>query len=167
MESKETSLIRKLSLVVQGAISPCIEIRKLLGDSEEKVEQHPAIIDARAALKAAEEYLSSTKRYSSNLKLQHTERGFAFVNFTDSNGIKCSLQESSSQNPAIWLGADDIGLKEFIAFRQPNAWESRPEFDKDDPSHHFIANNRMHLRPEVVKELLPLLHKFVEEGEIE
>jgi hypothetical protein len=81
-----------------------------------------------------------------------TPRGFRYVVFTDKAGVTCSLQESSSADePAIWFGADTIGLKEFVAYRQPSAWEDRPEFDAGNEQHHYIANTRMHLNQEQVK----------------
>lgn len=101
------------------------------------------------------------------IKIKKTERGFAFLNFKDKNGVECSIQQSSlATDECIWFGADKIGLKEFVAHRQPNAWEDKPEVDENSISHHFIANNRMHLTRKQVAKLLPILQKFVDTGNL-
>ena len=44
----------------------------------------------------------------SNIFGKMNERGFSYYEFTDADGIKCSLQESSlATEPAVWLGDDD------------------------------------------------------------
>jgi len=94
-----------------------------------------------------------------------TARGFGIYTFTDNNGNESSIQESSSAIEAkIWVGCSDIGLKEFVAGRQPSAWEDITLDDTMD--HHWVANNRMHLTQKQVEEMLPILQKFVETGEI-
>jgi hypothetical protein len=98
-------------------------------------------------------------------KLKTTSRGFNFREFTDRSGIKCSIQKSSlADEDAIWLGADEIGLKEFVAYRQPNAWEDVNL--EQTQSHHYVANNQMHLTRQQVKKLLPILTYFVEAGDL-
>jgi hypothetical protein len=93
-----------------------------------------------------------------------TERGFDLYNFTDRNGVEFSLQKSSiATEDSIWLGADKIGVKEFTAFQ---GWKDRSEFDDTTLEHHYVANNRMHLTQDQVKELLPILQRFAETGEI-
>ena len=92
--------------------------------------------------------------------LEKTLRGFDFAKFTDRNGHQCSVQKSSiATEDCIWLGADKIGLKEFTASA---GWIERNEFDGGS----FIANNRMHLTREQVAELLPILQRFVDTGEL-
>lgn len=86
---------------------------------------------------------------------QFTERGFELHSFTDSNGIECSLQKSSSIEDRIWVGANEIGLKKLDI----NGWV---ELDTKD----CIANTRMHLTQKQVKELLPYLKRFVKTGNI-
>jgi len=66
-------------------------------------------------------------------------------------------------NACIWLGANEIGMQEFKA---GSGWVQRPEFDESSISHHFIANNRMHLTRQQVKKILPILQQFCETGEI-
>lgn len=77
------------------------------------------------------------------MKRTTTHRGFAYNEFEDVSGTKCSLQKSSSVcEDRIWLGANEIGLQEFVAYRDP-AWQ-RVELENTQ-RHHYIANNRMHL----------------------
>jgi hypothetical protein len=101
------------------------------------------------------------------MELTKTNRGFPLGTFTDRNGIGCSIQKSSiATEDCIWLGADTVGLKEFVAYRDP-AWKDLVEFDQSTVTHSYIANNRMHLSRDQVAELLPLLQRFVETGEID
>lgn len=96
------------------------------------------------------------------MRKRKTARGFSSIEFKDVYDVKCSIQESSSGIKAcIWIGADDIGLKEFKA---GEGWKDI-EFEQS-VSHHFIANNRMHLSQKEVKKLIPILQKFVDTGSI-
>lgn len=98
------------------------------------------------------------------MKRKTTGRGFALYSFKDSKGVKCSVQKSSSaMRDCIWLGADDIGLQEFIAFRNP-AWQE-VELERS-LEHHYVANNRMHLTQKQVKALLPILKEFAKTGDL-
>jgi hypothetical protein len=80
-----------------------------------------------------------------------TARGFAVSEFTDFYGSKCSVQESSIVFPeCIWLGTDvphDIGRTVPYPYRAGE-------------------QTRMHLTRKMVKELIPLLQKFVETGRL-
>lgn len=89
------------------------------------------------------------------MAIKRTNRGFRYLQFKDRNAVPCSLQESSlATEPAIWLGADDIGLKVF----GEHGWEDI----KLEGQH--VANNRMHLSRRNVKKLLPYLTAFAETG---
>jgi len=86
------------------------------------------------------------------------------MEFTDRNGVGCSLQKSSMAfEDCIWLGANEIGLKRFT----PGAvgWQDVPLENTPYGVTH-IANTRMHLSREQVAALLPHLHRFVETGEL-
>lgn len=77
------------------------------------------------------------------IELADTERGFARAEFIDRYGSKCSIQESSlADEAAIWLGVDRD-------FNELNA---------------ASGGHRMHLTQGHVRELLPLLQRFVETG---
>ena len=41
------------------------------------------------------------------MKIKYTGRGFRFATFKDRYGESCSIQESSSVVPSLWLGADE------------------------------------------------------------
>lgn len=76
------------------------------------------------------------------LSLKPTERGFQRAEFVDRYGSECSIQESSLMEPALWLGVD----KDFNEDERPR------------------GGHRMHLTPQMVKDLLPLLKHFVKTG---
>ena len=87
-----------------------------------------------------------------------TSRGFAFYDFEDRYGAKCSIQESSlATEEAIWLGCDDADPKVLVPGK---GWQpvNMPE--------GYIANTRMHLTVDQVAELLPILQRFVNTGKI-
>jgi hypothetical protein len=44
-------------------------------------------------------------------ELTHTGRGFAHIAFEDAYGLPCSIQESSSFEPHLWVGVDDAKPK--------------------------------------------------------
>lgn len=78
------------------------------------------------------------------MDLTTTNRGFDVAVFTDFYGSECSIQKSSlATKDCIWLGVDK----------------------------HFNPENegscRMHLTRETVRELLPMLQRFAETGELE
>lgn len=101
------------------------------------------------------------------MRKKKTARGFAFYEFKDANGTECSLQKSSSIGDRIWIGANKIGVKEFVPFRQPDPWIDKAEFDSSPIGGvQYVANNRMHLSRKQVKALLPHLIRFVETGEL-
>ena len=103
------------------------------------------------------------------MELKHTNRGFAYYEFTEVNGELCNIQKSSSaMQDCIWLGSKNIGLSGFIPHGNPS-WRDvtddqiKEKFGFQD----IIANNRMHLSREQVAALLPILQKFVDTGEID
>jgi hypothetical protein len=77
------------------------------------------------------------------MELAKTQRGFDRLDFVDRYGQPCSLQKSSlATEDAIWIGCDQ-GLH---------------------VDGQCLA--RMHLTQDMVAQLLPLLHRFVETGEL-
>jgi len=82
------------------------------------------------------------------LTTRRTSRGFSLIEFKDMYDQPCSLQKSSiATEDCIWLGVHDqidLNTKQVIGPAQ-----------------------RMHLTQEQVKELIPLLQKFVDTGELE
>jgi hypothetical protein len=71
------------------------------------------------------------------LEIKKTERGFELIEFTDRNGQQCSLQQSSA-----------------AVYEQPGS--SAVWFG--------IGDQKMHLSLEQVKELLPFLQRWTENG---
>ena len=102
------------------------------------------------------------------MEIKCTSRGFSYYNFDEGNGKTCSIQESSAAEQAyIWLGCDEIGLKGFIPNGDPS-WRDVTDEQMQEKFgfKYIIANNRMHLTQEQVKELIPILQKFVDTGSI-
>ena len=92
------------------------------------------------------------------MKAKGTERGFALISFEDYYGVECSLQKSSLADiDAIWFGCNNANPRQLI---HGSGWV---EIDMPD---EYIANTRMHLAQDQVKELLPHLIKFAKTGEI-
>ena len=84
------------------------------------------------------------------MRIKKNERGFAYGEFDDFYGKKCSIQKSSlATRDAIWLGVSNTGprMGNYSKNRNVEYW-------------------RMHLTKKEVKALLPVLQKFVETGEI-
>lgn len=94
--------------------------------------------------------------------------------FTDHYDVPCSIQKSSlAFEDCIWLGVDDpkpqilssdavkLGLRKRTYDERDNGW-----VDFEIPKEVSIRT-RMHLSREMVAELLPILQRFVETGEIQ
>ena len=74
-----------------------------------------------------------------------TSRGFAFVEFSDLYGAKCSLQESSlATDNAIWLGCDHETIHDVTGER---------------------CGARMHLNEKQVRALIYHLQTWLDTGE--
>ena len=94
------------------------------------------------------------------MTITHTSRGFARAEFRDANGVECSIQKSSAaETDLLWLGCNDPNAMQFPG--NNTGWHPYPL-----PS-NVECTTRMHLTREQVAALLPLLHRFVETGEIE
>jgi hypothetical protein len=104
------------------------------------------------------------------LECSYTERGFALYEFKDTSGATCSIQKSSViDEERIWLGADELGLKAFYGMKPGQTQGEWVDVDVSNllPGADGIVDNcRMHLNQEQVAQLLPILQRFVETGEI-
>ena len=92
-----------------------------------------------------------------------TDRGFLLFGFVDLYGNKCSIQKSSlATEDAIWLGVNDPDPKILLSKAKDGGcgWIKYPVH----PDVSF--NTRMHLSRTQVADLLPMLLKFVDTGEI-
>ena len=76
------------------------------------------------------------------MKITKTQRGFERIDFKDDYGESCSLQQSSSVDPHIWLGCNENGKFHLGEFLSP----------------------RMHLNPNQVKKLVEFLSNWLERG---
>ena len=98
-----------------------------------------------------------------NMKKSKTGRGFAIIEFEDCYGVECSIQKSSSASEdRIWFGANELGLKVMTPYAGWNEVDVTDMVGTDQ----WIANTRMHLNQEQCKELIEVLQRFVETGEI-
>lgn len=92
--------------------------------------------------------------------IEKTKRGFAIYKFKDSYGKECSIQKSSAAaDDFIWLGIEKPSLSVFED-------ENMGKYITTELPKNWMVDSRMHLNKEQVKELLRLLEKFVETGEI-
>lgn len=90
------------------------------------------------------------------MEIKRTERGFARIDFIDRYGVGCSLQESSlATQEAIWFGCDSADPKILVEGMGWQPIEMPPG---------YVANTRMHLTRDMVRELLPYLQQFAEKG---
>jgi hypothetical protein len=105
-----------------------------------------------------------------NIKLTPTQRGFLHGDFKDRYGTSCSIQKSSlATEDAIWFGVNDANPQILardaralgIATEQVNGWVP---FQIPD---EVLLTTRMHLTREMVADLLPILQRFVDTGELE
>ena len=99
-------------------------------------------------------YHSQVKEHLTRKK---THRGFKYYSFTDYSNVICSLQQSSTVEPMVWLGCDDPDPKMFVPGK---GWQ------KIKMPEEYIANNRMHIDTKLAAALWPVLKKFSEDGKI-
>lgn len=97
------------------------------------------------------------------IKETKTDRGFKLIEFKDFYENSCNIQESSlATEEAIWIGVEDANPKILASKNKEDGtgWIKYPI-----PAEVQLTT-RMHLTREQVKELLPILQKFVDTGEI-
>lgn len=95
------------------------------------------------------------------MEIDTTGRGFGIAYFTDGNGMRCNIQESSAcrSEGLLWLGAAQLEVQVFKGC----GWETLDIQDLPEVA-EVCGNERMHLTQSNVKELLPLLTYFAEHG---
>lgn len=97
------------------------------------------------------------------IKKSKTDRGFDLIEFKDRYNTKCNIQKSSlATEDAIWFGVENANPKIMASKIRKGAvgW-----VDYQIPE-DVILTTRMHLTREQVKELLPILQKFIETGDL-
>lgn len=105
------------------------------------------------------------------MRIRKTERGFAVGEFKDRYGVACSIQKSSlASEDCIWLGCDEPSPRvlKFKVTGIADGWVPLPfpvpsNITLDD----ILCDTRMHLTRKQVKELLPILQRFVETGNLQ
>lgn len=103
------------------------------------------------------------------MKVGHTARGFALIEFTDRYGAKCSLQKSSlATEDAIWFGPNDADPKIMASHAQSLdiTTDEKTGWIKYPIPNEVVFNTRMHLTRTDVRKLLPHLIRFVLIGDI-
>lgn len=104
-----------------------------------------------------------------NMNIKKTERGFSILHFIDRYENKCSLQKSSlATENAIWFGVDDANpqIMASDAHKLGIPTPSNNGWVKFEIPKEVLLSTRMHLTQEQVIELLPILQKFAETGEL-
>jgi len=98
-----------------------------------------------------------------------THRGFELIEAVDFYGHQYSIQKSSlATNDAIWFGIDDAkpqvlhgeARKLGIETDATSGWVDYPMPES------VSLNTRMHLTVDQVKELIPVLQKFADTGDL-
>ena len=95
-----------------------------------------------------------------------TNRGFELQHFLDDYGLDCSIQESSSVEPHIWLGVHTVPHKVMwndaeklgIPITERTGWYEYPL----PPA--VLVESRMHLNRKQAKQLASKLNYFAKHG---
>lgn len=104
-----------------------------------------------------------------DIKGSKTARGFDLIEFQDLYGTECSIQKSSlATDDAIWIGVDNVAPKIMardaaahgVQTTETTGWVDYPIPDA------VLLHSRMHLNREQAAQLLQILQRFVETGEI-
>lgn len=105
--------------------------------------------------------------------VEKTERGFAFINFTDRYGALCSLQQSSLADyeppgtSAVWLGVENPEPKILAAdaAKLGVKTEERTSWIPYPLPKEVLINTRMHLDLNQAKALVAVLGMWIASGE--
>jgi hypothetical protein len=106
---------------------------------------------------------SKEERAKLMIKTTKTHRGFDLIQFKDYYDADCSIQKSSlADDVAIWFGIDDANpiIMASKTVEGGTGWVKYPIHED------VCLTTRMHLNIDQVKELIPILQKFVDTGEI-
>ena len=103
-----------------------------------------------------------------------TNRGFEIQHFIDDYGVDCSIQESSSVDPHIWLGVNNPRIS--IMYKDRDKLIGIDKVEKDSPEcnecgwctvqlpKEALNESRMHLNRKQAKELAKKLNFFAKYG---
>jgi hypothetical protein len=116
--------------------------------------------------------MDEKERAKDTFEIKKTARGFDLIEFEDHYGEIITIQKSSlASGDAIWFGPKDSNPKimksqaeahgiKLVEGEEVSGWTEYPL-----PS-EVIINTRAHLTRKQVKQLLPILKRFVKTGEI-
>lgn len=104
-----------------------------------------------------------------------TNRGFELHHFLDDYNAECSIQESSSIEPHIWLGISKPQLS--IMYKDKDKLVGLDKVQPDNPEcnegwctinipKEVLIESRMHLNKKQAKELAKQLNYFVRTGRL-
>lgn len=103
------------------------------------------------------------------VKLEKTNRGFAYGEFQDAGGQSCSIQKSScfgdEQGEYLWLGPNNPDRQVQIFKSGVHGWKP-VSLIETFPDCDIVIPDRMHLSQKDVKKLLPILQHFARTGEV-
>jgi len=94
-----------------------------------------------------------------------TNRGFKIIEFKDQKGVECSIQESSSYYPCLWIGVNNANpqimahdsIKLGIPTVARNGWVPY-KVPKE-----VLMSTRMHLDKEGLREFIDTLEEYYSE----
>lgn len=90
--------------------------------------------------------------------VERTDRGFELIQFKDSYGVDCTLQQSSIATEfRIWLGCDDANPRVLV----PGAGWKGLKMPPD-----YLADTRMHLTQDQVEALIVHLQHWLKTGRL-
>jgi len=92
-----------------------------------------------------------------------TCRGFRLIKFKDLYEAECSIQKSSlATDDAIWVGVTDAN-PQIMASKTKEGGTGWVKYHIPDD---VLLTTRMHMNRQQVKDILPILKKFVRTGQI-
>ena len=100
------------------------------------------------------------RRYYNIRKVRISNRGLTSVVFEDSGGYSCTLRDSSSVEPRIWIGKDKVPVKLFL----PDIDQTKKGWIDYPLPEQVKLFGEMELNQNQVKALLPYLEYFVKYG---
>lgn len=97
------------------------------------------------------------------IETSETKRGFKLIKFEDSYGQKCSIQKSSlASHDTIWFGTDDANP----LIMESKIKEGGTGWVKYVVPEDVLFHTQMHLDQKQAEQLIKILQKFVDTGEI-
>lgn len=100
-----------------------------------------------------------------------TERGFQRLVFRDHYGVESSIQQSSGDTEAIWFGVDDADPRILATHANrmgfPNPSGETTGWVPFHVPNEVLLSTRMLLTTEQVRNIIPVLQRFVDTGKLD